>query len=304
MNHRPFLFDIAPTKQAPPTMKSTILISSISISISGNTHIATVAFQPPSSTPPRFARTNTNIISTQSPRVHPTSLSSSYQYIDTSEHASRDIPAMISWCESYGVQYNLDFCPTSSFQQPGARTADIDDRLDYTCYALDELPAGTPILSVPPSIQLNSADIRMNKVGVLERAEQFLTKLREPLPLFYLYVKLLYEYSLGDQSAYYGWLDSLPRAFDTGTSMTPTCYECLPPLAATYAKTERVRYINYQSAAKTIEWLPEWLLEDRLVCKWLFNVVSTRSWEVEDGSGERVIVPMGDMVSMCCWFVF
>ena len=87
--------------------------------------------------------------------------------------------------------------------------------------------------------------------------------------------------------------------------MTPVCYECLPPLAANYAKTERVRYINYQSAAKTIEWLPEWVLEDRVVCKWVFNVVSTRSWEVKgeeggsgsSGGGERVICPMGDMVS-------
>ena len=198
---------------------------------------------------------------------------------------------MISWCTSYGAQYNLDFCPTSSFK-PLANTQ------DYTCYAVDELPAGTPVLSVPSSILLNSYDIKYNEVGELTRAEQFLTKLKEPLPLFYLFVKLLYEYSLGESSPYYDWLDSLPRAYDTGTSMTPTCYECLPPLAATYAKTERVRYINYQSAAKTIDWLPEWVVEDRLVCKWLFNVASTRSWDLGDGSGERVIVPLGDMVSV------
>jgi hypothetical protein len=212
-------------------------------------------------------------------------------YIDTSEYAQRDIPSMTSWCEMYGVQKgDVDFCPTSSFKA-------IANSQDMTCYATDDLPPGTTVLTVPSSLLLNSYNIKQFEMGELTQAEQFLTKLREPLPLFYLYVKLLYEYSMGDASAYYDWLNSLPRMYDTGTSMTPTCYECLPPLAATYAKTERIRYINYQSAAKTIDWLPEWVLEDRSVCRWVFNVVSTRSWELEDGSGERVIVPMGDMVS-------
>ena len=174
--------------------------------------------------------------------------------------------------------------------------------LIYACllqsYATDELPAGTPVLSVPSSVLLNSYNIRFNEVGELSRAEQFLTKLSEPLPLFYLFVKLLYEYSMGDQSPYYDWLNSLPRHYDTGTSMTPTCYDCLPPLAATYAKIERVRYINYQSAVKTIDWMPEWVVEDRMICKWIFNVVGTRSMDLGDGSGERVIVPVADMVSL------
>lgn len=152
------------------------------------------------------------------------------------------------------------------------------------------------MLSVPSSVLLNSYNIKFNEVGELSRAEQFLTKLREPLPLFYLFVKLLYEYSLGDQSPYYDWLNSLPRHYDTGTSMTPTCYDCLPPLAATYAKIERVRYINYQSAVKTIDWLPEWVVEDRMTCKWILNVVGTRSMNLNDGSDERVIVPVADMV--------
>lgn len=215
----------------------------------------------------------------------------SINYIDTSEYLQRDINPMISWCEMYGVDHtSIDFCPTSSFKQ-------LSNSQDYTCYAVTDLPAGSPVLTVPSSILLDSYHIKHNEVGELSRSEEFLTKLREPLPLFYLYVKLLYEYSLGDTSPYYDWLNSLPRSYDTGTSMTPTCYDCLPPLAATYAKTERVRYINYQSAVKnTVDWLPEWIVEDVLVCKWIFNVVSTRSWDVGDGSGERVIVPMGDMV--------
>ena len=237
---------------------------------------------------------------------HPTSLYNNY--IDLSESSPRDVDTMISWAQSYGIQHNFDICPTSSYKQ-------LKDANDRTCYALSDLPAGTPILSVPSSVLLHSLNIKYNEVGELERAEQFLRKLREPLPLFYLYVKLLYEYSLGDTSPYYDWLNSLPREYDTGTSMTPVCYECLPPLAANYAKTERVRYINYQSAAKTIEWLPEWILEDRLICKWVFNVVSTRNWELKDGGqeegsgggggGERVICPLGDMVSrlFVCLFI-
>jgi hypothetical protein len=58
-----------------------------------------------------------------------------------------------------------------------------------------------------------------------------------------------------------------------------------------------VRYINYRTVAQTVGWLDGAVKEDRDVSKWVFNVVSTRSWEMQDGSGERVIVPMADMVS-------
>lgn len=203
---------------------------------------------------------------------------------------------MISWCESYGVQRNsLEFASTSNLDggHPGIQSQDM------TAYASQDLPAGTPVLFVPRSLFLSSHDIKYREFGAesLLDAEEYLTKLREPLSLFYLYVKLLYEYSLGEQSPYFDYLNSLPRRYDTGTSMTPTCYDCLPPLAGTYAKKERVRYINYRTVAQTVGWLDGAVKEDRDVSKWVFNVVSTRSWEVQDGSGERLIVPMADMVS-------
>eukprot|EP00804_Cyclotella_cryptica_P019543 CCRYP_014310-RA/>CCRYP_014310-RA protein AED:0.09 eAED:0.09 QI:65/1/0.75/1/0.66/0.5/4/763/469 len=215
-------------------------------------------------------------------------------YIDTSESTPRDLTPMISWCESYGVQRNaLEFASTSNFNggHPGIQSQDM------SAYASQDLPAGTPVLFVPRSLFLSSYTIKHEEFGAssLLAAEEYLTKLREPLPLFYLYVKVLYEYSLGEQSPYYEYLNSLPRHYDTGTSMTPTCYECLPPLAGTYAKNERVRYINYRTVAQTVGWLDSSVKEDRDVSKWVFNVVSTRSWEVPDGSGERVIVPMADM---------
>jgi hypothetical protein len=187
----------------------------------------------------------------------------------------------------------MDFAPTSNYNRNLPKTQGED----MTCVASSDLLAGTPVLSVPSSLFLSSYIIKYEEFGELTQAEEFLTNLREPLPLFYLYVKLLYEYTLGDESPYYDWLNSLPRHYDTGTSMTPVCYDCLPPLAATYAKTERVRYINYKAAAKTLTWLQ--VNDDLDVCKWVFNVVSTRSWEMPDGSGERVIVPMADMVSFC-----
>ena len=214
-----------------------------------------------------------------------------HAYVDTSEHAQRDTNALLSWCDSYGVQRSgaIDYCPTASFKYN-------HDATDLTCYALEDLPAGTSVLNVPASLVLHSYNIQHGETGTLVQAEEFLTKLREPLAPFYLFVKLLYEYSAGDASPYYDWLNALPRTCDAGASMTPVCYECLPPLAGTYAKMERVRYINYRSAAKTIEWLPEWIIEDLDVCKWAFNAVSTRSWGLGDGTDERVMVPLGDMV--------
>lgn len=56
--------------------------------------------------------------------------------------------------------------------------------------------------------------------------------LEEKLPLFRVFFKILSEFQAGENSAWYPWLNSLPRIYNTGASMTYACFDCLPPYAA------------------------------------------------------------------------
>ena len=96
-------------------------------------------------------------------------------------------------------------------------------------------------------------------------------------------------------------LNSLPRTFNNGAAMTPSCYDCLPPLAAKLCMDKRVQCINCRQALKTAEFVSEQTKENEELLKWIYNVVETRSLEV---SGERVIIPMADMVSFGSYVVY
>ena len=76
--------------------------------------------------------------------------------------------------------------------------------------------------------------------------------------------------------------------------MTPSCYDCLPPLAAKLCMEERVKLINCRQALKTVEFVSDEVKDNEDLLKWVYNVVETRSLEV---SGERIIIPMADMLN-------
>ena len=76
--------------------------------------------------------------------------------------------------------------------------------------------------------------------------------------------------------------------------MTPSCYDCLPPLAAKFCMEERVKCINCRQALKSVDFVSDEAKKDEDLLKWIFNIVETRSVEV---GGERIIIPMADMVS-------
>ena len=56
--------------------------------------------------------------------------------------------------------------------------------------------------------------------------------LEDKLPLFRVFFKILSEFQAGENSPWYSWLNSLPRIYNTGASMTYACFDCLPPYAA------------------------------------------------------------------------
>ena len=65
-------------------------------------------------------------------------------------------------------------------------------------------------------------------------------------------VKILVEYEKGQESLWYPWLNSLPRQFYNGVSMTKGCFKCLPPYAGWLASNERINFVNFYAALKKV----------------------------------------------------
>jgi len=200
-------------------------------------------------------------------------------YIEVDESAVRDTTSLTQWAEGYGAQTVVDFTTY--------------DGVDMFAVANEDIPAGSAIMYTPANMFISSYGAK-EEFGTLEKAEKMIEDLAGPeqLPMFYVFVKLLYEYEQGTESPWFPWLNSLPRVFDSGAAMTPTCYDCLPPLAAKYAMAERVKYINCKQALREVDFISEETKKNDAVTKWAYNVLGTRSFEV---GGEMIIVPMADM---------
>ncbi|KAL7553642.1 hypothetical protein ACHAWF_016949 [Thalassiosira exigua] len=254
---------------ASPTRLPALLGGLLVVSPSGLAS-AFRACRPSSSRPPRPRRT--------------TSLHDAAYYVDLSEDAPRDLGSMQQWAYDCGVQ-----------TAEGVRLSSHDGWVDAYVASDVDLPAGTCALYVPANMYLTSYGAQM-EFGKLEEAEKLIGNLAgaDQFPLFYLFVKVLVEYERGQDSAWYPWLNSLPRVFNNGAAMTPSCYDCLPPLAAKFCMEERVQCINCRQALKTVDFVSEESKKDEELLKWIYNVVETRSLDV---GGERIIVPMADMLN-------
>ena len=203
-------------------------------------------------------------------------------YIEVDESAVRDTSSLTQWAEGYGAQHIPGFDFTTY------------DGIDMFAVTNEDIPAGTAILYTPANMFLSSYGAK-EEFGTLEKAEKMIESLAGPeqLSMFYVFVKLLYEYEKGTESPWFPWLNSLPRMFDSGAAMTPTCYDLLPPLAAKYAMAERVKYINCKQALREVDFISEDTKKNDEVTKWAYNILGTRAFDVGE---EMVIVPMADMV--------
>ena len=205
--------------------------------------------------------------------------------VDITEGVPRDIQYMQEWAYNCGEQH------AESIQL----TCDDGWGLDYYPVTSDFISAGTCVMYVPSNMFLTSYGAKQEYGQQLE-SEKLIGNLAgaDQFPLFYLFLKLVVEYELGQDSAWYPWLNSLPRTFNNGAAMTPSCYDCLPPLAAKLCMDKRVQCINCRQALKSVDFVSEQTKGDEELLKWIYNVVETRSLEVD---GERIIIPMADMVS-------
>lgn len=236
-----------------------------------------------------------------------------YPRIDTTENAIRDTDALQSWATSVcGIQ-QLDGLTFYSSDCTDSNGNSNDNNDDIAMATMVDITAGTCILYVPSLAVISSTNVQQeyHPPMLFKKPEQLLDNLlttsgssssssSDQYSLFYLFFKLLIEYERGTQSDWYTYLNSLPRLYNTGSSLTPSCYDCLSPLAAKLCMEQRVRCINMRQALKTIpqEILTQYVTSETLtndeLLKWIYNVVETRSVIVNEGK-ERILVPMVDM---------
>lgn len=213
------------------------------------------------------------------------SLSTSTIVVD--ESAAREVGSFEEWAVSCGVQV------ADGFQ---LMVTSDDPYLDVgVCTSMD-LPKDAPVLFVPNEVTL-SANRAKEEIGAIVDAEDLFVQLNayDQVQRFYLFLKILKEFELGDQSPWYPWLNSLPRYFSTGASMTNyCCTECLPPLVGSLALKERTRFKQYFKALDFCFSLSPETRGNKELAKWAYNVCLTRSFQ--DGHGDYKIAPMADMV--------
>lgn len=102
---------------------------------------------------------------------------------------------------------------------------------------------------------------------------------------------------------YHPWLQSLPRQFYNGVSMTRACFRCLPPYAGWLTSNERLSYSHFARALRNDEntgfyvGLSEETIYNDDVVKWAYNIALTRYHETWQPECTKVIGPMADMLN-------
>lgn len=141
--------------------------------------------------------------------------------VDTQEYAERDVYTFDEWATSVGVQRCEGFQLTTN------------DGSDYFAITTVDLPAGTPVVYVPPEMVLSSNRCAEEFGQSLAYSEDRIKEggVANQIPIFRMGVKILAEWEKGEQSPWYYWLNSLPRLFSNGVSMTSACFDALPPYA-------------------------------------------------------------------------
>lgn len=162
--------------------------------------------QPQRMSPSAAASTATTTLSMQTMGMSDT--------IDASEMGQRDVYSMQQWAQECGAQ-----------TAEGVEVSTQDGE-DYFMMTNQNIPNGSPVLFVPAQMIISSKAVEDEFGGNLMSAENALMQhdqTAQRLPLFRLMVKVLAEYEKGSQSPWYAWLNSLPRRFYNGASMTRKC---------------------------------------------------------------------------------
>jgi len=217
--------------------------------------------------------------------------------VNIDESIPRDVWTMDNYMTSCGVQRDEGVAIYDSSIE------NQEEGTDYSLMTQNDIPAQSPVLCVPANMILSSKDVREGELnGIVEPAEEYLDIMgvsKKELPMFHLFLKVLIEYEKGEESPWFPWLDSLPRRFFNGASMTPYCFLCLPPLVGSLASDERVKFTHFYNALKQQRFLTEDTKENKQLARWAYNVVYTRCFGNHNSPGMsdpiKRIVPMADM---------
>ena len=158
--------------------------------------------------------------------------STALNLVDVAEYTERDVWTFDEWANGCGVQKCEGFQITSN------------DGADYFAVTNQDLPAGTPVVYVPPEMVLSSNRAAEEFGQSLQYSEDRIKEggVANQIPLFRMGVKILAEWEKGDQSPWYYWLNSLPRLYTNGVSMTNACFDALPPYAGWLAVSPKISF--------------------------------------------------------------
>lgn len=216
----------------------------------------------------------------------PQSQSTRLSMLDLSEYAQRDVYAMEEWATQYGFQ-----------KAPGVELYTADN-VDFQLITQQPIQAGGSVLFVPADIVMNSDAVSQEYGGALQQAEQELVNMdsgtAQRLPLFRLMIRVLAEYEKGADIPFFPWLNSMPRVFYNGVSMTDDCFNCLPPYAGWLASNEKHNFKMFVAALQR-GYVPLNSVNDPAVLQWAYNVALTRFEEVWQPSRQKMLTPMADM---------
>lgn len=213
----------------------------------------------------------------------------------TDIYSPRDVYSMEAWAAQYGMQ-----------KADGVELFSPDGGNDYTLVAQSGASAGQTVVYVPVDIVLNSMSAQAEFGAGLQQAEASILQIDQMaqmgsqyrLPLFRLMVKILSEWEKGQESLWYPWLNSLPRQFFNGVSMTKACFNCLPPYAGWLTSTEKVSYMHFFRALyQGYVPLSQETIANRDVVKWAYNVALTRFHEIWEPERAKIIGPVADMLN-------
>lgn len=158
-----------------------------------------------------------NLLSLRSRRSYLPASASTSTLVDFDQDTPRDVATMEEWATYYGVQ-KADGVQLVNSQEG------IDDG-DVCLVTTQDLPTDSPVLFVPNDLIFSSTEARQELSNdSVHQAEELLGryKMDQYLPEFALYLKLITQLELGDESPWFPWFNALPRTFYNGASMTGT----------------------------------------------------------------------------------
>lgn len=205
--------------------------------------------------------------------------------LSVDEDTPRSYENFAGWASHYGLAMGEAFQLTS----------DGENDWSVICGSLSA-QKGDEMLHVPQMLILSSKRAQEEDFPEIEMTQFFEKKgAKDLVPQFFLFLKVLKEYELGDDSPYFPWLDALPRKFSTAVCFDDFEMQCLPPFVGSLARLDRINFGTFTEALQRVD--PDYISQETkansMVIKWAFNVVFTRCWSSR--SDEVQIVPYADM---------